>query len=416
MIGVINVPPVLDSQIHAPVIATPVIAAQVAITQPAAQPMISVRFSRLQSVVSANSNIGVKSNVSAKILVKNISLWSAGVSHNLGLNLPLLAVLKAENPRSAQAAQTTLVPASKSAQATVSQLASSAQADSERGTEASGTEESTQEGAVAKEVETKGDRIKAPSLPAAGTDEKTCLSAEGLLPKAAFPNMFQVQVKGHSIAYLPTQAAAETLEQQINQLLRVPGFDPTTLRAAIVNGVPVGQAGDTVLFEITPDLAASFDRNPTLLAIAWINQLRITMGAAPIALADAQSQMYHLLPSGKQIKGNASWYDPAFEGSPTATGETFNSSDLTAAHPSLPFGTYLKVTNQQTADSVIVRVNDRGPFLSGRSLDVSSEAAHCLNSQAAGVVPFRAVIMETPPHRTASQSQPEASQASTAAP
>ena len=109
-----------------------------------------------------------------------------------------------------------------------------------------------------------------------------------MLPKAAFPNVFQVQVKGHPIAYLPTQAAAATLEQQINQLLRMPRFDPNTLRPAIVNGVSVGKAADTVLFEITPDLAASFDRNPTLLAIAWINQLRITLGAEPIALAEAQ--------------------------------------------------------------------------------------------------------------------------------
>ena len=399
MISVINVPPVLDSQVYSPTVATQVVAVQ-SIT---AQPVLSARFSKLQPSLNLSGDLSgetsPKGRTNPKLLVKSISLWSAGASRDLKLDMPLLTVLKAENPRSTPAA----APAA-------SQSASSVQAKIED----SGKDSSADSVAVKeKEVENKGKAsVEESSLPVAETDNRDCLAADEMLPKAAFPNVFQVQVKGHPIAYLPTQAAAATLEQQINQLLRVPRFDPNTLRPAIVNGVSVGKAADTVLFEITPDLAASFDRNPTLLAIAWINQLRITLGAEPIALAEAQSQMYHLLPSNKQIKGNASWYDPAFEGSPTATGETFDSSDLTAAHPSLPFGTYLKVTNQQNSDSVIVRINDRGPYLTGRSLDISSEAARCLNSQASGVVPFHAVIMEPPSRQAASQeTSPETSQA-----
>ncbi len=387
MISVTNVPPVLDSQVYSPTVAIQVVAVE-SIT---AQPVLSARFSKLQPSFSLSHDTLPPGQVNSKMLVKSISLWSAGVSRDLKLDTPLLAVLKAENPRSVPA---TAAPASSA----VSQLASSDQVKT-----GDSNNDSPENSVAAKEVENKGDRVEETSLPTAETADKNCLAAEEMLPKAAFPNVFQVQVKGHPIAYLPTQAAAATLEQQINQLLQMPRFDPNTLQPAIVNGVPVGKAADTVLFEITPDLAASFDRNPTLLAIAWINQLRITLGAEPIALAEAQSQMYHLLPTNKQIKGNASWYDPAFEGSPTATGETFDSSDLTAAHPTLPFGTYLKVTNQQNSDSVIVRINDRGPYLTGRSLDISGEAARCLNSQASGVVPFQAVIMESPPRQAASQ-------------
>ena len=387
MISVTNVPPVLDSQVYSPTVAAQVGAVQ-SIT---AQPLLFARFSKLQSSISRDASS--KSHTNPKMLVKSISLWAAGASRDLKLDLPLLTVLKAENPRSVSTAPTA-----------VSHLADSNPVKIEGRSENS---------VAAKEVENKGvTSVEESSLSVAETDNKNCLAADEMLPKAAFPNVFQVQVKGHPIAYLPTQAAAATLEQQINQLLRMPRFDPNILRPAIVNGVPVGKAADMVLFEITPDLAASFDRNPTLLAIAWINQLRVTLGAEPIALAEAQSQMYHLLPSNKQIKGNASWYDPSFEGSPTATGETFDSSDLTAAHPSLPFGTYLKVTNQQNSDSVIVRINDRGPYLTGRSLDISGEAARCLNSQASGVVPFRAVIMESPSRQAASpETSPAASQA-----
>jgi rare lipoprotein A len=72
----------------------------------------------------------------------------------------------------------------------------------------------------------------------------------------------------------------------------------------------------------------------------------------------------------------ASFYDD--DGMPTANGETFNSNALTAAHPSLPFGTKLRVTNVSNGRSVVVRINDRGPFVAGRGVDVSVAAAEKL--------------------------------------
>ena len=60
--------------------------------------------------------------------------------------------------------------------------------------------------------------------------------------------------------------------------------------------------------------------------------------------------------------GAASWYGPGFHGKRTANGETFNTSDLTAAHKTLPFGTKVRVTNERTGKSVVVRINDRGPY------------------------------------------------------
>lgn len=76
--------------------------------------------------------------------------------------------------------------------------------------------------------------------------------------------------------------------------------------------------------------------------------------------------------------GHASYYGKELAGKRTASGEKFNPSGMTAAHRNLPFGTRLKVTNLQNNKSVVVRINDRGPFVRGRTLDVSLGAAQAL--------------------------------------
>jgi rare lipoprotein A len=90
-------------------------------------------------------------------------------------------------------------------------------------------------------------------------------------------------------------------------------------------------------------------------------------------------------------EGMASWYGQEFAGRPTASGEIFNPAMFTAAHPNLPFGTILTVTNTQNMRQVTVRVNDRGPFVAARIIDLSTAAAEALDMIHAGVVP---VIVE----------------------
>jgi rare lipoprotein A len=75
----------------------------------------------------------------------------------------------------------------------------------------------------------------------------------------------------------------------------------------------------------------------------------------------------------------ASWYGPRFHGKTTANGEIYDQTALTAAHKSLKFGTILKVTNPRSNKSVIVRINDRGPYIPGRQLDLSKAAAEQLD-------------------------------------
>jgi rare lipoprotein A (peptidoglycan hydrolase) len=109
--------------------------------------------------------------------------------------------------------------------------------------------------------------------------------------------------------------------------------------------------------------ASSLSRRPTQ-----------PLGSAPIP-AHPHTQQF----------GIASWYGPGFHGQPTASGEIYNQNALTAAHPTLPLGTRVEVTNLANGKSVQVRINDRGPFVRGRTIDLSHGAAHKLGMVEPGV-------------------------------
>ncbi|SRR5213594_1332194 len=93
--------------------------------------------------------------------------------------------------------------------------------------------------------------------------------------------------------------------------------------------------------------------------------------------------------------GEASWYGPDFHGKMTANGERYNMLGLTAAHRTLPFNTLLRVTNLANERSIVVRVNDRGPFLKGRILDLSYAAARALGANRSGVIRVKIRIVGT---------------------
>lgn len=90
-------------------------------------------------------------------------------------------------------------------------------------------------------------------------------------------------------------------------------------------------------------------------------------------------------------QGEASWYGPGFEGKPTASGERFDSGELTAAHPTLPLGTEAEVTNLENGRKVEVEINDRGPVVDGRVIDLSKAAAEELDMVEEGIAPVKVV-------------------------
>jgi rare lipoprotein A len=109
-----------------------------------------------------------------------------------------------------------------------------------------------------------------------------------------------------------------------------------------------------------------------------------------------------VLPGGADAQyleqGTASWYGERFQGLETASGEVFDMNLLTAAHRELPFGTRVKVINLRTGASVSVVINDRGPCIDGRDIDLSMAAARALGMVEEGLAP---VLIEADPHQLA---------------
>jgi rare lipoprotein A len=97
--------------------------------------------------------------------------------------------------------------------------------------------------------------------------------------------------------------------------------------------------------------------------------------------------------------GTASWYGEWFQGKKTASGEPYDMHDFTAAHPSLPLGTFVRVTNLKNGKAVVVRINDRGPVVDGRIIDVSYNAARALGFNEHGLQKVRVDISQPANYR-----------------
>jgi rare lipoprotein A len=95
--------------------------------------------------------------------------------------------------------------------------------------------------------------------------------------------------------------------------------------------------------------------------------------------------------------GTASWYGSYFHGRTTASGEPYNMYDLTAAHRKLPLGTWVRVTNLRNGRAVVVRINDRGPYVAPRIIDVSYSVARILQFKAQGIQRVRLDVIKPVP-------------------
>ncbi len=134
---------------------------------------------------------------------------------------------------------------------------------------------------------------------------------------------------------------------------------------------------------------------------------------ALLLLSACGSQVARLPPTGpvpadpdfEQV-GTASWYGPGFHGKLTANGERYDMDAMTAAHRTLPFGTRVEVTNLSNGRSATFRINDRGPFIRGRIIDLSRRGAEVLGFRGAGVTKVRVQAALTTPQRAAAPAQP----------
>ena len=123
-----------------------------------------------------------------------------------------------------------------------------------------------------------------------------------------------------------------------------------------------------------------------------------TLGAAPslhdFTVKRIAPKLEAKAPAKPYQVGKASWYGGLFDGKVTASGETYDMSKLTAAHPELPLGSFVRVTNLNNLRSVIVRINDRGPVTPGRVIDLSYKAAEALQFNRKGIQRVRIDLVD----------------------
>jgi rare lipoprotein A len=141
-------------------------------------------------------------------------------------------------------------------------------------------------------------------------------------------------------------------------------------------------------------------RRPLFVAWAAIRWVPLMFLIAPAMEAPLVALKSEPVKPIKVWVGNASWYGPNFDGKKTANGERFNAESLTAAHPNLPFGSWVRVVNTRNGRFEVVRINDRGPYQEGREIDVSYRVARKIGLINSGVSQVRLELMQLPPKRT----------------
>jgi rare lipoprotein A len=152
------------------------------------------------------------------------------------------------------------------------------------------------------------------------------------------------------------------------------GFTPLSLKALTIVAL-------ACLAPVTASTAATSDTASTAMVDRTLTSAAIVelVPVQPAATVSAPVPEFTEAPSAPQEtvlgRGSASYYAAKFDGRRTASGERFDNAGLTAAHRSLPFGSLVRVTSVASGKSVIVRINDRGPFTRGRMIDVSRAAA-----------------------------------------
>lgn len=226
-----------------------------------------------------------------------------------------------------------------------------------------------------------------------------------------------VQVASGANLGISRSGASTTAVVQANQLaerlnaLHTRGVDAQTIRLAwnpSLNSYRIfaGQdpRQDALVTVNNSVIFPQGGKNLSKDALQITNLIRRQLGKAP-ALTTAEGRNYQPptrvatsnFNSGavrSLFTGMASWYGPGFHGARTASGERFDQFAMTAAHKTLPFGTLVRVTNLNNGRSVLVRINDRGPFTPGRTIDLSRGAAEVIGLVSSGVGSVRIEVMD----------------------
>ncbi len=208
---------------------------------------------------------------------------------------------------------------------------------------------------------------------------------------------------------------AENLADKLQELLKDEKLDPAKMAPACEGQLAAIRMDGTTLLKFEVPESGNTSPAATLeFSYKVVNAIRTILGAPQIPvsflkLAETQSADHAFLACtthtgatvsaagnfSPNFSGHASWYGGKFHGRRTSNGERFDMNGLTAAHRSLPFGTKLLVLNRRTGDTCVVQVNDRGPFVDDRIIDLSRGAAQKLNMLSSGVAMVDCMVLNS---------------------
>lgn len=217
-----------------------------------------------------------------------------------------------------------------------------------------------------------------------------------------------VVVDRHITALAAVDAAAKAVDAQ-QQVVVVAGSDVDLARAALEDRMPAQPKGESIntkyVFATGPIPGIGYWGSVSGggMLTGWTG----LAGAALGGVGCDQPPTPGLTASGVTEQGEASWYGPGFHGNNTANGEVYDQEQMTAAHKTLPFGTIVRVYSQSTAQCAFVRINDRGPFVDGRIIDLSHAAAQAIGMD--GTAPVQIEIWATPGTAVAPITEPASS-------
>jgi hypothetical protein len=219
--------------------------------------------------------------------------------------------------------------------------------------------------------------------------------AEPIALSAAAP--LQIWVHNRYLGEVRGQVSAQRIARKLRSRLEAGDLQADDIRPLFGQNFAAVSANNDILLVVDDTLRPHPELPAAAVAVQWVNNLRIALRGEPLDLAQVQMAVQGLRPTGETLVGTASWYGPGFHGRKTANGERFNQNALTAAHKTLPFGTQLRIRNRLNGKTVVVRINDRGPYVGQRALDLSRAAAQCLGAEQQGVIPFEAEMLEAAP-------------------
>lgn len=187
---------------------------------------------------------------------------------------------------------------------------------------------------------------------------------------------------------------AEDLAIRLQDLVSDKDFDPSQLLPAHDGSKIVIKLGNnSISVPVTFDTADKKKDNAGDALLKLVNAIRVEYNAPILPASFPDHADKSAVAAAGSFSGAASWYGPHFHGRKTSDGSRFDMEKMTAAHKTLPFGTKLLVMNRRTGDSCVVEVNDRGPFIGDRVLDLSRGAARKLNMLGSGVAMVDCLII-----------------------